>query len=286
LVIFWFKEAFKIFGRAKSSFILSLITLSISILLIAASVYTVFLSQKFERKIKEQFILNIFIKDTVSSARINGLKSELENKEYISSIFFISKEKAAENFIRDTGEDFRKILEYNPIPASFSVKLKSDFVDVDSIKAIKKQLNAFPEFDEILIEHELLEKLINTLKNIQKYIFILTAVLVLISIYITYSTIKLVVTLKQDELETMKLVGATLSTIKMPIILNELLTGFFAALLSFGIIAISLFILKKYTSSLNDYLPATEYLLLILIIGPLISFFVSVFVLRKVTLKI
>lgn len=286
MIIFWFKEAFKIFSRAKSSFILSLITLSISILLIAASVYTVFLSQKFERKIKEQFILNIFIKDTVSSARINGLKSELENKEYISSIFFISKEKAAENFIRDTGEDFRKILEYNPIPASFSVKLKSDFVDVDSIKAIKKQLNAFPEFDEILFEHELLEKLINTLKNIQKYIFILTAVLVLISIYITYSTIKLVVTLKQDELETMKLVGATLSTIKMPIILNELLTGFFAALLSFGIIAISFFILKKYTASLNDYLPATEYLLLILIIGPLISFFVSVFVLRKVTLKI
>ncbi len=286
MIIFWFKEAFKIFSRAKSSFILSLITLSISILLIAASVYTVFLSQKFERKIKEQFILNIFIKDTVSSARINGLKSELENKEYISSIFFISKEKAAENFIRDTGEDFRKILEYNPIPASFSVKLKSDFVDVDSIKAIKKQLNAFPEFDEILFEHELLEKFITTLKNFQKYIFILTAVLVLISIYITYSTIKLVVTLKQDELETMKLVGATLSTIKMPIILNELLTGFFAALLSFGIIAISFFILKKYTASLNDYLPATEYLLLILIIGPLISFFVSVFVLRKVTLKI
>lgn len=286
MILFWFREAFKIFGRAKSSFILSLITLSISILLIAASLYTVFLSQKFERKIKEQFIISIFIKDSVSTGRITELKSELEHKEFISNIIFISKEKAAEAFIKDTGEDFRKILEYNPIPASFSVKLKSDFVDADSIRVIKKQFNAFPEFDEILFEHELLEKLISTLKNFQKYIFILTAILVLISIYITYSTIKLVVTLKQDELETMKLVGATLATIKMPIVLNELLTGFLAALLSFGVIKILLFILKQYTASLNNYLPATGFLLLILIVGPIISFFVSVFVLRKVTLKI
>ncbi|MCK7519154.1 MAG: hypothetical protein MZV64_16220 [Ignavibacteriales bacterium] len=99
---------------------------------------------------------------------------------------------------------------------------------MDSIQIIKKELNHFAGIDEIVFEHEILEKLVTKLKYIQKYIFIITGILILISIYITYSTIKLVIALKRDELETMKLVGARLSTIKMPLILNEIITGLLA----------------------------------------------------------
>jgi cell division transport system permease protein len=286
MIFFWVKEAFRIFGRAKSSFVLSLITLSISILLIAVSFYSIFLSHQIEKKIKEQFILNIFISDTLSTNSINNLKSDLENKNYTSAISYTDKEKAAEIFIKDTGEDFRKILDYNPIPASLSLKLKSEFVNKDSIEIIKKQISLLPGIDEIMFEHEMLEKLVNALKSLQRYIFMITVVLILISMYITYSTIKLVISLKHEELETMKLVGARLSTIKMPIILNELITGFLAGILSFGVIKFSFFMLTKYSPTLNAYHPPIEYLLLILLIGPTISLFVSVFVLRKITLRI
>jgi cell division transport system permease protein len=286
MLIFWFKEALKIFSRAKSSFILSLISLSISIMLIAASFYSIFLSQKIERKIKEQFTLNIFLNDSLSIKNITDLKTELTDKNFTSSIAFIDKEKAAETFIKDTGEDFRKILDYNPIPASFSLKLKANYVDKDSIEIIKRQLNNYAGIDEIVFEHEVLEKLVDALKGFQKYIFIITAVLILISIYITYSTIKLVITLKRDELETMKLVGAKLSTIKMPIILNEIFTGLLASLLSYVIIKILIYYVSRYESLTKFYEPPNEILGMIFLIGPAISLIVSVFVLRKITLKI
>ena len=255
-------------------------------MLIAASFYSIFLSQEIERKIKEQFILNIFLNDTLSIKNITDLKTKLGDKNFTSSITFIDKETAAETFIKDTGEDFRKILDYNPIPASFSLKLKADYVDKDSIKMIKKELNVFSGIDEIVFEHEILEKLVNKLKGLQKYIFIITAVLILISIYITYSTIRLVITLKHEELETMKLVGAKLSTIKMPIILNEIITGLLASLLSFILIKILFFYISKYSSLTNYYEPPDELLAIIFLIGPAISFIVSVIVLRKITLKI
>jgi len=286
MIIFWFKEALRIFSRAKSSFILSLISLSISIMLIAASFYSIFLSQEIERKIKEQFILNIFLNDSLSIKSLKELKTELTNKDFTSSIIFIDKEKAAETFIKDTGEDFRKILDYNPIPASFLLKLKADYVDKNSIEIIKKQLSNYAGVDEIVFEHEILEKLVNTLKGLQKYIFIITAVLVLISIYITYSTIRFVISLKRDELETMKLVGAKLSTIKMPIILNEIFTGLLASLFSYIIIRICFFYYSKFGTLAKFYEPPGEMYGIIFFIGPAISFIVSVFVLRKITLKI
>src|SRR3989339_76291 len=286
MVIFWFKEALRIFSRAKSSFILSLISLSISIMLIAACFYSIFLSQEIERKIKEQFILNIFLNDSLSIKSITNLKTELADKNFTSSITFIDKETAAETFIKDTGEDFRKILDYNPIPASLSLTLKADYVDKDSIEMIKKGLNVFAGIDEIVFEHEILDRLVNALKGLQKYIFIITAVLILISIYITYTTIRLVTTLKRDELETMKLVGAKLSTIKMPIILNEIFTGLLASLLSFILIKMLFIFISKYSSLKNFYEPPSELLMIIFLIGPAISIIVTVIVLRKITLKI
>jgi len=285
MFIFWIKEALKIFGRAKSSFLLSLISLSISILLISASFYSIFFSHQIENKIKEKFIINIFLNDSLSVNSTATLRQELENKKYSASIDYFSKEKAAEIFIRQTGEDFRKMLDYNPIPASIALKLKVEYVDHDSIQIIKTELENFTGVDDIVFEHETLEKLVSTLKGLQNYIFIITIILILVSVYITYSTIRLVITLKHDELEAMKLVGAKLTTIKMPIILNELLTGLLASLISFLLIKTLLFSISA-DSLPYFYKPSDNMLLLILIIGPAISLIVSIIVLRKITLKI
>lgn len=286
MILFWFREAFRIIKRAKSTFLISVLTLTIPIILIAASLYSILLSQKIEKKIKEQFILNIFISDSVSFVSSESIQNELENKEYVSSVKYISKEQAADIFIKETGEDFRKLLDYNPIPASFTLKLKSEYVDKDSINHIKSEISSLPGIEEILFEQELLTKIVSFLEKSQKYVFILTAVLILVSIYITYTSINFIIALRQDELETMKLVGAKLSAIKMPILLNEFLNGLFAGVISIALIKYVFHLIVKYNPSFEQYLPSANQLLLILMIGPLISFSISVFVLRKISLKI
>lgn len=285
MLIFWIKEAIKIFSRAKSSFILSFSSLSISILLISASFYSILFSRQIENTIKEKFIINIFLNDSLSVNSTETLRQELENKKYAASIDYFSKDKAAEIFIKETGEDFRKMLDYNPIPASMALKLKVDYVDQDSIHMVKHELESFEGVDDIMFEHETLQKLVSALKEFQNYIFIITLVLILVSVYITYSTIRLVVNLKHNELETMKLVGARLTTIKMPIILNQVLTGVLASAFSFLLIK-AIFINIAAGSLPFFYKPPDELLLLVLLIGPAIGFLVSIIVLRNVSLKI
>ena len=126
MIIFYFKEAFKSIFNAKASFILTLITLSIAVILIAASVGAIQLSEIFENKLKKNVKLTLFLQDSVKQNSVTFCKEELQSLKFTNGVTFISKEKAAENFIKETGEDFREILDYNPLPASFIIQLKTN----------------------------------------------------------------------------------------------------------------------------------------------------------------
>lgn len=286
MITFWFKEAFKSIGRAKSSFILSLISTSISVLLIVSSIILVRLSNRFQTNLKEKLNINIFLKDSVSKNTIDNIGKILNSKEYINSVKFIDKNEAAENFIKDTGEDFRKILDYNPLPVSYSITLKEDYVKKESIDKIVSELTKINGVDEIVYQYKFANKVLSFIDSIKKYVFIITAVLFVISLYIVFSTVKLVISLKQEELETMKLVGAKLSTIKMPVIINGIFIGFLAGIIALGIFLFVLYYFgnliafKSYFDSINIYL------LIMLLIGPVLGFLVSTFALRRINIRI
>ena len=286
MITFWFKEAFKSIGRAKSSFILSLISTSISVLLIVSSIILIRLSNRFQTNLKEKLNINIFLKDSVSENSISRIGKTLNSKEYINSVKFIDKDEAAENFIKDTGEDFRKILDYNPLPVSYSITLKEDYVKKESIDKIVSQLSKINGVDEIVYQYKFADKVLSFIDSIKKYVFIITAVLFIISLYIVYSTVKLVISLKQEELETMKLVGAKLSTIKMPVIINGIFIGFLAGLISLGIFLLALSYFGNLIAIKAYFDSVKIYLLVMVLIGPVLGFLVSTFALRRINLRI
>ena len=287
MINFWLREAFKLIGRAKSSFILSLISTSISVFLIAASLITIQLSNELQRKITTNLNINVFLKDTLKSNDISKLKSDLADKKYINKILYINKNQAAQNFIKETGEDFRKILDYNPLPASFLITLKESYVQRDSMNKIVNTISKMSGVDEVVFQKEFVYKVLSYLNKIKKYIFIVTAILFLISIYIVFSTMKLITKSKYEELETMKLVGAKLSTIKMPIILNGIIIGILSSIISLA----GFYFLIYNFSSLIEFqklinINSQFYVLFLLAIGPLIGAVVCIFSLRKITLKV
>lgn len=286
MIFFWIKESFKLIGRAKSSFFLSLISMSISLALISASVFSINFSNYLQTKLKRSININVFLNDTVTKEDINNLKKKIKNEKFVYSIRYIDKKKAAELFIKDTGEDFRKLIDYNPLPASFEVSLKSKYVTQNFIKNVVKKLSSFRGVDEVSLKYDYIYKLISYLDRIKNYIFFFALVIFFISLYIVYSTILLVINSKYTELNTMKLVGAKLSTIKMPIILNGFFIGVFSTV-------ILLVIGYMFVYFLSDYLPIKELLrfenkislIFLLILGPIIGLVVSIVSLRKITLK-
>jgi cell division transport system permease protein len=287
MVIFWIKEAFKSIGRAKSSFILTLVSLTLAVILIAASIMALQLSSIFQKKLKNNINVSVFIKDPFNNKDIENYKSVLSKRDFIQSVKFISKEQAASNFIKETGEDFRDILDYNPLPASFVVKLNTGVLNKDSLDVAISSLSRLNFVDEVIFRNDFVYRLLSYLDAGKTYLFIITGILIFIAVYLVYSTIKLITNARMRELETMKLVGARLSTIKMPILLNGIFTGLLASLISIAVyyflsMQVSQYHLVANFISANKYF----YLISLFVIGPALCFIVTVFALRKLTLKI
>jgi cell division transport system permease protein len=287
MIIFWFKEAFKSIGRAKSSFFLTLISLTLAVILIEASITALKLSEIFQKKMKSNINVSLFIKDPFNENNIKDYRLELSRKNYIKSVKYVSRDEAAKSFIRETGEDFREILDYNPLPASYVAKLNTDVVSKDSLNAVLNDLSSLKWVDEVVFKDRFVYRLLSYLEAGKNYLFITTAILILIAVYLVYSTIKLITNNRMKELETMKLVGAKLSTIKMPIVLNGLITGLLASVISIAVYYfISMQVDQYYL--VNKFITANKYFYVatLLIIGPVLSFLVTVYSLRKLTLKI
>lgn len=287
MILFWIKEAFKLIARSKFSFLLALISITLSVVLITLSAFMIKSSAYFENQLKRSLVISVFIKDGLPDSVIQSSKKELEQQKFLSSYEYVSKEKAAEIFIKETGEDFRKILDYNPLPASFNIKLKDDYSSRDSIRKVIDRLSNFSWSSEVVFRQDFYHKVLSYIDQFKIYIFGLTGLILIVSLYLVYSTVRLILNSKYSELETMKFVGAKLSTIKMPIILNSTITGLFAGIISLGIIWVVYFYIKKYFVFIDDVIQNKyEFIALILLVGPIIGIFVTIISLRKISLKI
>jgi cell division transport system permease protein len=287
MIYFWFKEALKLIARSKFSFLLALTSITLSVILITVSVFIILFSNQFEDRLKSNIVISVFIKDNPTNDKIDQIKKELSELTFLNSSEFIDKDKAAEIFVKETGEDFRKILDYNPLPASFNLKLKSDYANSDSIKKVIKNLSEFEWSDEVIFRQDFYQKILRYIDQAKVYVFALTGLIFLVSLYLVYSTVRLILNSKYSEMETMKFVGAKLSTIKMPIIINSALIGFLAGLIALGIIWLVYFYLKAFLGDIDSIIPSKiEFFVLLLALGPIIGILVTILSLRKISLKI
>lgn len=287
MFLFWIKEAFKLIERSKYSFLLSLVSITLSVILITLSFFIIRFSNHFESQLKSNIVISVFVKETVDSSSISGIQSELSNLRSIKTSEFIDKDKAAELFIKETGDDFRKILDYNPLPASFNLKLKSDYAENDSIKRIVKYLSKLTWADEVVFRQDFYQKILTYIDQVKIYVFSITGLILLVSLYLVYSTVKLILSTKYSELETMKFVGAKLSTIKMPIIINSIFIGLLAGVFSIGIYWAAYIYIQKYFVSIDQIIVnKIEFILLLVLVGPIIGLLVTILSLRKISLKI
>ena len=141
--------------------------------------------------------------------------------------------------------------------------------------------------DDIGFRNDFIDRLLSILNSIRKYIFIVTGVILLISVYIVYSTVKLIISSRYEELETMKLVGAKLFTIKFPVILNSMITGFLAGLIAAAVFILFISVFADYIKPIN-FSGTSKYIYLCLLIGvgPFLGLIISTISLNRISLKI
>lgn len=142
--------------------------------------------------------------------------------------------------------------------------------------------------NDVQYKSEFIAKILSFIERSKTYIFSITIILILLAFYIVFSNLKLIIYNRLPEIETMKLVGAKLSVIKLPIIFNGIITGIIAS----GLAALFIVLFFYYSSTLFDsshYVKSiltNPIFLISFVAGPLIGLLGSIFASRGISLKV
>lgn len=272
MVGFYISESFKSISRAKLATVISIITLSITIGFISLSAVLLLLSNKIEKNWKSQIKMNVFLSDSVSNKSTNVIEEALSENPLVQEVKYISKDDAQKKFLEITGEDFKSILDINPLPNSFVVSF-NDKIDKNSITNVIDEFGKIKGVEEVIYDYNLTFTILEFLKSMKIIIFVVTLLLITIAIYLLYSTSRIILHQKMEQYNTMKLVGAKLSTIKVPLLIYGLIVGLIAALLCTVLFYSLVIALKNYypTFQFDNYINFINlsFVILGLILGPI-----------------
>lgn len=287
MVGFYIKNISSSFKRGKLSFFLSFFTSYVAILLVVMSIFMIFISDSIQNNFRSKVTFNLFINDSLSVEVRTSLMNQLRKQPFTDKVVYVSKEQASEKFVKETGEDFRKVLDVNPLPSSLVLSINRNYMTPEKLQEIKSKVSQYYGVEEVVFQSEMVDNVLKQLDSINKYVLSSSIILILISLYIVYSNNKLLVSAKKDEIETMKLVGASLFTIKFPFILNSIFIGFLSSLLSllsFAGIIFYLFQIGLINYTYNNYL--IIFGAMILCIGPIIGIIAGNLGVKNINLRL
>ncbi|PIQ10625.1 MAG: hypothetical protein COW71_02330 [Ignavibacteriales bacterium CG18_big_fil_WC_8_21_14_2_50_31_20] len=285
MIRFYLTESIKSITRAKLASFFAVVTLSISIMFITTSFALIFLSNKIENSWKSEIKVNLFINDSIESEKLSQIKSKIVEFKEVADVNFISKQEAYKKFVEMTGEDFSKILETNPLPRSYTISFNNN-ISKNKITQIISKLQKIEGVDDVIYDYNLTFTILESIKSMRIIIFFLTILFTLIAIYLLFSTSKLVIAQKIEQYNIMKLVGAKLNSIKIPLLINGFILGIISSLICIIIFNVLYFFSQTIYPNIrfDNYLYFINFVFVFLgiILGPLgIGFFT-----KKLSLKV
>ena len=236
------------------------VVLSITFVLFLLGVLGLFLinGKKIASHFKEQIAMSIYLKDNAKDIEITQLQKKIQLDSATKSINFITKEEAAEKYIRDIGEDFLEFLGYNPLLNSIDINFNSNYVNTINLEKRKKEIESIDFVDEVVYDNPLVKLLDENIKKITLILLFITSVFVLIAVILINSSIRLSIYSKRFLIKTMQLVGATKSFVRKPFIWNHVRLGIISSIISLIALSIIIVQLDKYLPDLKILQEANE----------------------------
>jgi len=224
---------------------------------------------------KQNIEFNVILKDGTSDADAQAYKNQLQSFPFISSAVYVSKTDAAKIFQHDTGEDFTKVLDDNPLFASINIHLLPQYTNTDSIAKVKKIIMQNPAVSDFYYMQALVDAINNNVKKAAYMLIGISALLLIVAITLVDSTIRLSMYSNRFLIKSMQLVGATHWFIVKPFVSRGVINGFISALLA----VLGLFVILNASLNyvpelgvLQDYTFTISLMLTIILLGLLFSF--------------
>jgi cell division transport system permease protein len=178
------------------------------------------------------------LRDTATMTDVQALEDRIAALPEVADVAYVSKDEALQRF-RDARaaqgeEDLTAYLDSNPLRASLEVKLRSasDFATVNEVMA------ADPSVERVRNIADLVNRLLTVTDFLRNAGLVILGVIGAIVLFIIINAIRLAVVARSDEIEVMRLVGASDAFIRWPFVFEGALVGLLGAAITLGTIAL------------------------------------------------
>ena len=250
-LVFIFAEGFKNVWRHKSSAVSSIFSIYLTLIVSGSLLIISQNTNKLIEYLRDKYKIEVFFKDDVTEQRVTELVTEFKKKNIVQSITVISKKDAERIFKSQFGDDILGLLGYNPLPISCVINLKKDWPSRLDLQPIISDLKKYREVDEIRHQGKLISRIESYYDRFLQITIIAISITLIVAIFIISNTVRLTIFSKKELIKSLQLIGATKWFIKGPFIIEGIVHGLIAAILSVyslvGIIRFSKYLIYDLT---------------------------------------
>jgi len=235
-----FKEGFRNLLRNGWLSVASVSILFFSLLIVSLLFSITVTASQLIQDVQDKINVSVYFKSDVTEDKILEAKKALEDFQEIKSVDYVTKEQALETFKQENvnEETVLKALEEigeNPLLSYLVIKTDNpdqyggvaSYVEQSDFSADVSRVN----YDK---NKEKINQFSQLVGQVRKIGVILGSIFALVAILITFNTIRLTIYSQKQEIEIMRLVGASNVFIRLPFIFEGIIYGLMASVLSMG----------------------------------------------------
>ena len=223
------RDALKSVVRNFSLSFASIMCTTITLILVAVAVVAAANVNNATRLIEDELTIVTYLKKDVTEEQIENIKSEISSYKNIEEVTFKSKDEWKLE-MSEYDDSFKTVLNYldeNPLMDSFVLKVN----DVKKISETSEYIKAINGVDTVKYGEGMVEQVISVFDIVQKIVVVVVIALIVVTSFLISNTIKLTIFSRRNEIEIMRLVGASNITIKLPFLFEGFIIGLIGSII-------------------------------------------------------
>ena len=180
----------------------------------------------------------VYVASDASDTEIKGVQQRLGGEPAAAKVSLVTKAQALQEFHQQFPEE-AVLLEGmgpNPLPASFVIQLAPKFQSSEAVESFVGRVRGFPHVEHVRYSQEWLDTLTLLVGYFEMGAVVIGSILGVATIAIIANTVRLSFYTRREEIEILRLIGASGAFIAMPYVVEGALLGTLGGLLSLGVL--------------------------------------------------
>jgi len=237
-MIIYSKRAIKDILDHRFLSVTTIITISVSVLIAGAFALFLMNANDIMNTWKKGIRVMVYLKPDIPEIKIGELERRIEGMAGVRDVQFISKNEALQRLKNQMKRQpsLLENLKENPLPDAFEIRLGESFQNRNRVEALAQRLSSLVQVEDVEYGQIWLGRFMSIINLFRLTGYAMGGLFFLAAVFIVANTIRLVLYSRREEVEIMRLVGATDGFIKAPFYIEGLIQGALGGMIGLAVL--------------------------------------------------